>query len=78
VAITTSARVLDQGRHQLVEASDALHPFGQVGLGQASPFLVLDVHVVMSLGPIVAYEHSSHRFLLVIVGCSSPRRPPAR
>jgi hypothetical protein len=54
-----------------VEAGDALHPFGQPGLGQAAPFTVLHVHVVMGLGPVMAYEYLPHRYLPVVVGCQS-------
>ena len=39
--------------------------------------LVFNMHVVVSLGPVMTYEHHAHRRLLVAVG-SSPRRPAAR
>jgi hypothetical protein len=56
-----------------VEAAHALHALGQPGLAQAAPFLVLHVHVVMGLGPVMAYEHLPHRYLLVVFGYQSPR-----
>ncbi|CAA9248132.1 MAG: hypothetical protein AVDCRST_MAG10-2027 [uncultured Acidimicrobiales bacterium] len=52
-----------------MEADDALNTFGQPVLGQAAPYLVLDVHIVMGLGPVMTYEHLPHRCLLVVVGC---------
>jgi hypothetical protein len=78
VAITTSAESAAKGGDELVEAGDALLSLGQPGLGQATPFLVLDVHVVMGLGPVVPHEHRPHLNLLIVVGCRSPRRPAAR
>ena len=47
-----------------MKAGDTLHPLRQAGLGQASPVGVLDVHVVMGLGPVMAYENLPHRYLL--------------
>jgi hypothetical protein len=48
--------IFDMCADQLVEPGDAIHPFGQPGLGQPAAFLVGHVHVVMGLGPIHSYK----------------------
>jgi hypothetical protein len=59
-------RVIDLGADQLVEASNALHPLGQSGLGQPLALLVHDLHIVVGLGPVHPYEdHRVIAFLLV-------------
>ena len=50
--------ILDVSFDELVKAGDALHPFGQAGLGKSSALLVAHMHVVVGLSPI--HSHKDH------------------
>ncbi len=59
-------RILRVGADQLVEASNAVHPFRQPGLGQPPALPVCHVHVVMGLRPVHSYkDHPVATFQLV-------------
>ena len=67
------SRLVAVGGDQLVEPGHTLNAVGQSAASQAGrPAVVLDVHVVMILGPIQTDEHLPHLHLLVVVADVEP------
>ena len=50
-----------------MEPANTLDALRQPSGGQLPAGAVFDEHVVMRFGPIVADEHSAHRYLLIVV-----------